>query len=190
MTKTRPAAALLAALLLLALVPAGAGAVESARTIELDDQGTRSAEWTSDTFVGVAPDFFLSGTAGEYECGAVMEGNCEYSLMAIRGLSDAEIADGLAQGKALSAIRDTVNVTMGITGYSVPVSDLDIIIWQSNADGDKLSELGRVGDLDTDPSEEWSGSVIATGAQPVQYLLLEVVYFAGAGTYDGYVDIS
>jgi hypothetical protein len=180
----------LIAMLALGLIPGSAGAVEAARTIELDDQGTTSAEWTSDVFAGAAPDFFLSGTAGEYECGAFMPDNCEYSLIAITGLTQAEIDEGLAAGKTLKAIKDTVNVTLGITNYLVPASDLDIIVWASNAAGDKVTELGRVGDLDTDPSEEWNGSVVATGEAPTQYILLEVVYFAGAGTYDGYVDIS
>lgn len=188
--KTVLRAALLIALAL-SLLPTQVLAVDAARTVDLDDGENREFTWTSDTFVGAAPDFLLNAPT-PYECGATVEGNCEYSLFNITGITDAEItAYELANPTGnLADLRDTVNFTVGITDYSVPVSDLDIIVWQSNAEGDKLAELGRVGDLDTDPSEEFSGAFTARGDRPVGYILLEVVYFAGAGTYDGYMRVS
>lgn len=180
----------MAALAALALLPSAASAVEVERTIEIQDHGANSsADWTSEAFAGVAPGFFLDGTAGAtYDCADRTQ--CEYSLIAIEGLTDDEIADHVAAGGALETISDSVTFTVGITNYSVPVSDLDIIVWQSNADGDKVLEMGRVGDLDTDPSEEFTGSITTRGHKPVAYVLLEVVFFAGAGTYDGYVYAS
>lgn len=166
-----------------------ATAVAPERTFNMDDKTLKSVEWTSDTFAAAAPDFFLAGTVGEYECGATVPDNCEYSLFGIRGLSEEEIETARAQGK-LDKLFDSVDVTIGIKDYSVPVSDLDIIVYESNVRGDKLAEMGRVGDLDTDPAEEWSGSVSTSGNEPIAYVLLETVFFAGAGTYKGYASIS
>lgn len=179
----------LVASLALAMAPAQQNE-DLARTVEVSDAGERSATWTSDLFVGVAPTFFLGGTAGPaYECGETVEGNCEYTLIAIEGLTQAEIDEATEDG-TLADLKDAVPFRVGITNYSVPVSDLDIIVYASNANGDKGTELGRVGDLDDDPSEEFIGSVTTTGTDPVKYVLLEVVFFAGAGTYDGYVNVS
>ncbi len=183
--KTLTSTALAALLLLAALAPAGA--VEVERTIELEDHGDNtSAEWTSEEFAGLAPQFAVDEEPLVYDCADRTQ--CEYSLIAIEGLTQTEIDDWVAAGNDAADLRDTVDFTVGITNYSVPVSDLDIIVWQSNEDGDKVFELGRVGELDEDPSEEYSGSILTRGTKPVAHILLEVVFFAGAGTYDGYVE--
>lgn len=174
------------AALLLVMAIAPAGAVDYERLIEIADKGeTTSAEWTSEAFAGLAPGFFLNQEPVTYECEDRTQ--CEYNLIAIEGLTQDEIDAWTDEGNDAHDLKDTVSFVVGITNYSVPVSDLDIIVWQSNADGDKLAELGRVGELDTDPSEQFAGSFIARGDDPVGHILLEVVFFAGAGTYDGYV---
>lgn len=163
-------------------LPAGA-APEPAHTYDLDDGANNSASFTSDPQVGTNVAFFLDGTATEYACEGTPEAQCERTFLAIRGLTEAEIA-------ADPNARDSVGVGVTIGEYSVPVADFDLILYAADENGNILSELGRSGN-NPGEAERVDSSVTATATSPVKYVVAEVVVFASPGsTYDMDIYVS
>jgi hypothetical protein len=65
------------------------------------------------------------------------------------------------------------------------VGDLDLIVWSADEEGNRLTELGRSGEATFE--ENVSSVIRTTGDQPSQWIVVDVIYFAHAGPYDGIV---
>ncbi len=181
------AAAITTGVFALSLFAGPAGAVEPDRTVELNDTDKKTETYTSDAATGTGTAFFLDGTAPgvTYECTGDIDASCDYVLIAVTGFTDAEIAAAQLAGKPET---DQVTVTFDIDNYApVPVSDFDLQIFASDADGTKGEELGQSGNNPGDP-ETVTTSVKTTTDKPTGYVLVEVVHFAAVmTTYDAVV---
>ena len=164
-------------------IPAGA-APEPAQRYDLDDETNTTASFTSEPQVGTNVAFLLDGTATDYSCEGTPEAQCERVFLAVRGLTDAEIA-------ANPNATDTVNVTAIIDNYSVPVADFDLRVYHSDVDGNIYDQAGdQSGNNPGDAESVWA-STKTTAANPVKYLMVEVVVFASPGsTYDMDIRVS
>jgi len=139
--------------------------VEFAGTVS-DTQ--RTFTWTGTTFVG-ANAGYADAEAG---CGELPSDYCDEVLVAV----DVPPADGFSRR------RSTVTVDIG--SYTLPVSDYDVYLFASDAEGTKGAPLGNSAGLPGE-AESASGVVTTTLDKPVAYVLAEIVYYVAAGSYEG-----
>ena len=76
--------------------------------------------------------------------------------------------------------RRTVSVTLGNF-----VGDLDLAVYASDAEGTRGTELGTSGNSSFD--ETVSSTIRTTGEEPSKWIVVDVIYWAHAGPYDGVV---
>ena len=164
-------------------IPAGA-APEPAQSFDLDDETNTTASFTSEPQIGTNVPFLLDGTATDYSCEGTPEAQCERVFLAVRGLTDTEIADN-------PAITENMTVSATIDNYSVPVADFDLRIYTADADGNVYDQAGEQSGNNPGDAESVFAAVKATAANPVKYLMVEVVVFASPGsTYDMSINVS
>lgn len=139
--------------------------VEHAGTVS---EAERTFSWTGTTFVGANAGYADAETG----CGELPADYCDEVLLAV----DVPPADGFTRR------RSTVTVDIG--SYTLPVSDYDVYLFASDAEGTKGAPLGDSAGLPGE-AESASGTVTTTLDEPVAYVLAEIVYYVAAGSYEG-----
>ena len=76
--------------------------------------------------------------------------------------------------------RRSVTVTLGNF-----VGDLDLAVYSADAEGNRGTLLGSSGNATFD--ESVASTIRTTGEQPSQWIIVDVIYWAHAGPYDGVV---
>jgi hypothetical protein len=77
-------------------------------------------------------------------------------------------------------LRRTVTVTINFSA-----SDMDLQVWNSDAEGTRGTQLGQ--SAGSDFTESVAASIRTTEEAPSQWILVDVIHFAHAGPYDGAV---
>lgn len=165
-------------ILALAILPATAALGEADHAVELVP-GEGGFTWDGTETVGVNPNFHpwapqASDVFPVGECSKDPNYYCDTILVKYVNPVPEDDADG----------RLTQRSTITIDNYTFPGSDFDLRIWQSNADGERLTMLGETGENPGDP-ETFTTTITTTTEIAERYVLYEVGYFAAAGGYDG-----
>lgn len=165
-------ARLAAALLALVIIPVGAATAAPDGTAELNPGD--SYEWGASLPVGTNQNYFgLSGVGPQATCNKDPQSYCDTHLIKVSNpLSDEEIAAGVE--------RKRRPLTVTLANFT---SDLDLVVFESDAEGNRGVQLGQ--SASSDFAESVTASITTTAAQPVQYVIVDVVYFAHVGDYDG-----
>ena len=169
--------------LCIALVPAfGATAADQTGSVAPGETYT----WTGAAAVGANQNYFATvpeEVLASGQCTKDPQYYCETILVRFDNpLSDADIAAGK------TFLRRNANLT--VTEYTVPdpLTDYDVIVRTSDAEGTRGAEVAQAASGRTTGQESTSWQVRTTPAQPSQYYLLDVVYFLSAGSsYKGTV---
>jgi hypothetical protein len=136
--------------------------------------------WTGSTATGLNVNYHgqFDGVhpAASGTCSDDRDTYCDTILLELNNpLTDAEIAAGKTSKKK--------NVTITTTGYGPvpdPVTDFDLGVFASDAQGTKGDQLGSSGVWgydDGDGTETVTASITTTVAEPSKFVLVEVVYF-------------
>ena len=175
---------LIAAVLAVALIPgSGASAVTADHKATLTPG--QSFSWTGSTQTATNVNYFgntdpapVTPVTPIGTCTKDRTSYCEYALIEFSNpvpLSDAD-------GKLSKGATITLNP---FSPVPAPVTDFDLLVFESNAAGDKLAELGRDGALDAD-GETVSFTAKTTRTSPSYFALAEIVYYAvPQSTYAG-----
>lgn len=173
------------------LVPAWGA---SAAPVEVDHQvavtAGEVAEWDGEPAVGANINYFNNFQAepvGQvFPIGQCSQDDprtyCEYALIALSNPVPEDDADG--------RLRKSATIKLdGFNPVPDPVTDFDLLVYESDAEGTKGTEVGQDGSiLDADFTEVVTASVTTTRTEPVKYLLAEIVYYASPNaSYHGTV---
>lgn len=177
----------LGVLVALVLATGPASAVTPARTFE-HTAGQEDTTWDGANAVGANVNY--NGIANcpaaapvcpippPRTCTATPEAYCDYTLLALTN----PVPEGDTDGK----LRRPATVT--ITDYTLPspASDFALTLYSSDADANRIAELGTSDNSDIpDDDESVTVQVTTTLEAPTQYILVEVAYFTSAGASYG-----
>lgn len=166
-----------AVVMALALVPAMGAMAEPDDTATLSPG--ESYEFGAHALVGTNLGYFgLVPTGPPGTCNKDPNTTCDTFLIELSNpLTEEEIA---ADPNAFR--RKPVTVTVEF------MSDIDLIVWDSDADGTRGTQLGQSASADF--IETVTSTVRTTADEPSKWILVDVVYFAHAGPYDGVVQFG
>lgn len=177
--------AIVAATAVLVLLPTHAQAALD-RTVSVD--ATKSVTWNGTTATAVNATQFTTDDDAVYPaaCAKDPQNYCDYTLVTLSyPLTQAEIDAGKT--------KHSRNATFTLTEFTPiqgPVQDFDQKIYTSDAQGTKGEQLNLPWTTAQPPDsdESFTTKVEMTIAQPVKYILVEVIYFTTVqGSYKGTV---
>lgn len=183
----RRLAPLTIAVLALSAGPAFA-APDRAIATALDATNT-TVSWTGRDTPGANTSFFLDSFTKTGNCAKTdATSMCDETLV--------QVGQGIAKSSS--------KLTFRIADYAVPTADFDLRVYESNAAGQPLtkagspiSEYGEASGLGSlDPRSTSAGDFERTElsgtafVKPGKFYLVQVVYFASAGSYKGSVKIE
>ena len=165
----------------LVLSPATAQAEAPDRTHKVD-MGT-TFTWEGNTALGLNLLYFgdpVTGGNATYECGDDTDNYCDTVLFEFSNpLTQADID----AGKTFKS--RTATITVGNFGpVPDPVTDFDLRLYQSDAQGTQGEFLGQSANFgpDQDGDESYSTPIRTTVAEPSKFILAEIIYFAVANS--------
>lgn len=185
MKRLRTAALLLLPVALLAAPSASAEAATD-RTLSVS-AGSGSTTWKGTAAPGLNAYYFgvvgdpAPATLGPLRrgtCGKTVTDYCDSTLLELSNpLTDAELAAGKT-----SKTR-TATITIGeYAPVPDPATDFDLVVWAVDAAGNRTTEVARDGDQTDTANETVSFSVKTTPAASTVRYVVDVVYFASAGS--------
>lgn len=163
---------LAAALLALVVIPVGWAAAEPDGTGELAPG--EAYEWNGSLPAGLNQNYFgLTGVGPEATCNKDPHSYCDTHLIKVSNpLTEEEIADGDTSKRR--------SLTVTLSNFT---SDLDLVVFESDAEGNRGVQLGQ--SASSDFAETVTASIVTTADEPEKYVIVDVVYFAHVGNYDG-----
>lgn len=164
------AAATALALLALGVPGASAEAPEGITHAATMTEETTTFSWDGTTTAGVNVTHF-DAALGE-TCGDSPDTYCDRVLLTV----ELPLLEGFA--------RRSGTVTVSIGEYTVPVSDFDMFAYTSDETGARGTRTGNSGNNPGDP-EQVGFSIRSSADKTVHHLLVEIPYFAAAGSYKG-----
>jgi hypothetical protein len=172
---------LLAAVATLVLLPATAHAETPDRTQKVDAGTTYT--WEGSTALGLNLLYWgdpVTGGNATSECGDDTDNYCETVLFEFSNpLTQAEID----AGKTFKNKNATITVN-NFGPVPDPVTDFDLILFESDAQGTRGESLGQSAAFGPDQSgdESFSTPIRTTVTQPSKFVLAEIIYFAVANS--------
>ncbi len=177
----RTTAVLAAGFLAASAVAAGPASSQSSADHEIEMQLGDTATVAGGVPQGVNPDYF--GNAGDGGvCSHDVDTYCEQVLIKVSNPFEEENAK---KG------RERANLDLHLTPTN-PVSDFDLVLYESDADGTTGAEIGRSGQTpvaDNPESSETINAIVTTTADETDvWVIAHIVYFAAASDYS--LDVS
>lgn len=125
---------------------------------------------------GMNPDYFdTTGQGLGGQCTKDVSSYCEWTLVHVVTEVPAD-----AKGGRLKS-----NLGLTLTSPDFPLSDFDLVLWESNADGERLEQVGYSGSGGyVDAVESMSIKVQTTPEIQDAWFLVDVVYYFGGPNYD------
>lgn len=177
----RMTVAALAVLVPLSAAGASVSAAEFEHTFTVDSGETVS--WTGEARTGTHMGN-IDPTLGNPECDRTTTAMCEQVFLTVPVLSQEEIDSGI-KSKSL-----TIDARISNYAPCAPC-DFDMVIYDSNAEGELLDEIHYAGEGDPDPGEEHVWVAIGSVANPTDYFIVEIRYWAVVqSSYDGQIKVS
>ena len=166
---------------LLVLIPSTAKA-ETPDITQKVDAGT-TYTWTGSTAVGLNVLYWgdpATGGNATSACGDSQTDYCDTVLLEFSNpLTQAEIDAGKTSKKK--------NATITINNFGPvpdPLTDFDLIAFESDATGTRGTEIARSGDFGPNQAgdESLATQLTTTLTQPSKFVLVEIIYFAVANS--------
>ncbi len=121
---------------------------------------------------GVNPGYF---DVTEGACNKDPNTYCEHTLVHVV----TEVPEDVERG------RLRTNLQIVVTSPDLPVSDFDLIVWESDADGERGSQVGQSASGGyVDAVEQLNVVVTTTPDEQDAWFLVDVVYYLGGPNYD------
>lgn len=100
---------------------------------------------------------------------------CEHALVHVV----TEVPEDVERGR----LRTTLGLTL--TSPDFPLSDFDMVVWESNADGERVAEVGQSANGGYVEAVEQVSVVVSTTPEVQDaWFLVDVIYFLGGPNYD------
>lgn len=154
-----------------------AGSAHAAPARTLSANAGQTITWDGAQAIGANVNYFdiTEGNGGSYAapgtCTTDARSYCDTTLVKVTNPVPDEDADGV--------LTKTARVTISDYGpVPDPATDFDLLAFKSDANGTQGAEYARDGNLDDTANETVSFSVKTTRAEPEQWVLVQVVYFA------------
>jgi hypothetical protein len=138
--------------------------------------------WEGSTALGLNLLYWGDPTGGNatFACGDATDNYCDTILLEYSNpLTQVDIDTGKT--------KRTKSTTITVNNFGPvpdPVTDFDLIIFESDAQGTRGTEIARSGDFGPQQGgdESVGASIVTTLAEPSKFVLVEVVYFAVANS--------